>query len=407
MGETVEHGLVLDGTAYDFTDFISEHPGGRWAIEKSRGRDVTHLFQSYHGELTPPIRARIARYAIQGPVLSRYRFDPLLVGAQRAIARAAGAPGIRAMKTPPWGVAYHVAFAMAYVYQIISWFRRPTIPGGILLGTLAWMCTGLLQHEGSHNAVSRLAWVNHMARLSAIPWASPVLWFSRHTIQHHSDTNTRSDPDFYKASLEFPRHHRDIAWRPVHRLQTGIVLLYGFVFSIKHAFGKGPKSIARLESGWKESLLGVLCTTLWIVRHYQLYGNIWMALCPHAVFGMLFIVLTQINHIHEDAASKVLMDNAPPLDFMRHQISSCVDYAHASLFWSAVCVFSNYQTYHHLFPGVSHFHWCNPKVRSAASTYLRANGMTPPDGSKTFCRVFQEHWNYRLKLSFGKHSRKD
>ena len=44
-------------------------------------------------------------------------------------------------------------------------------------------------------------------------------------------------------------------------------------------------------------------------------------------------------------------------DFVLHQMKSCVDYSYDSYLISSLCSFLNYQTYHHLFPNVSHFHF--------------------------------------------------
>ena len=63
----------------------------------------------------------------------------------------------------------------------------------------------------------------------------------------------------------------------------------------------------------------------------------------------------ELNHIQENAISDKILDK--PSDFVLHQMKSCIDYSYDNLLISSLTIFLNYQTYHHLFPIVSHFHF--------------------------------------------------
>ena len=40
--------LRIDGVWYDLSDYADAHPGGRWLLDYSRGKDVSALFRSIH-----------------------------------------------------------------------------------------------------------------------------------------------------------------------------------------------------------------------------------------------------------------------------------------------------------------------------------------------------------------------
>lgn len=54
---------VIDGTVYDVTDWISQHPGGAERIEGLCGTDGTDQFQGQHGGSSGP-EGQLAEFAI-------------------------------------------------------------------------------------------------------------------------------------------------------------------------------------------------------------------------------------------------------------------------------------------------------------------------------------------------------
>ncbi len=56
---------IVDGRAYDFTEWMKLHPGGATWFEPSQGRDISALLHTYHRD---PVRLRkiLARYEIDG-----------------------------------------------------------------------------------------------------------------------------------------------------------------------------------------------------------------------------------------------------------------------------------------------------------------------------------------------------
>lgn len=73
---------IVDGVAYDFTEWMNNHPGGNIWFQTTQGRDISALFHTYHRD---PARLRrvLARYRIEGPtekdVLPKMGVPPFLM----------------------------------------------------------------------------------------------------------------------------------------------------------------------------------------------------------------------------------------------------------------------------------------------------------------------------------------
>src|SRR3954451_19950715 len=55
---------IVDGRAYDFTEWMGRHPGGATWFQQTQGRDISALLHSYHRE-----PARLQK------MLGKYRID--------------------------------------------------------------------------------------------------------------------------------------------------------------------------------------------------------------------------------------------------------------------------------------------------------------------------------------------
>merc|ERR1719440_972794 len=268
--------------------------------------------------------------------------------------------------------------ALIYAYFAFLWSKTPTWSNSLIFGALGWLWGGFLQHEGGHAALSRNPTINLLGRFAILPWASPDRWFVKHSILHHQFTNTKQDMDFQTTADAPVRHHIEVPWNPLQRLQLLSVSLYGLI-------------ILFLYSGVCKTLL---FQSVIIGSHYWIHSSFITAVLPFVTFGSLFTFVTQLNHIQESCISEEMKDF--PDDFVNHQVASCVDYNHGNFLASALCIFLNYQTYHHLFPSVSHFHYLTQKP--LLDRVLAEHGIMVNE--QKFNKVVKDYYSYLLNLSF-------
>ena len=92
---------------------------------------------------------------------------------------------------------------------------------------------------------------------------------------------------------------------------------------------------------------------------------------------------------------------AKPPNFTKHQIKSCFDYDHDSLLISAISIFLNFQTYHHLLPGISHFHFLDKTFVSVINEFLEESGEKVE--ISTFGKVVKGYFQYMARLQSDEH----
>jgi fatty acid desaturase len=73
---------IVDGLAYDFTEWMKRHPGGALWFRTTQGRDISALFHSYHKD-PQRLRKMLEKYRIEGftekDVLPKMGVPPFLV----------------------------------------------------------------------------------------------------------------------------------------------------------------------------------------------------------------------------------------------------------------------------------------------------------------------------------------
>jgi fatty acid desaturase len=352
------------------------HPGGARLIHSTMGADITYLVQSYHyGWSQARARKLVQDFEVSDetawPPIS---WDSKIASIQRDLF-CAGVDVVRD-KTPWFGVMYYIVVGALYLLTIVMWLSSPTPVWAVVLGVLGFVWAGMLQHEGSHTSLTRTTWVNNIARYAIFPWAAPGEWFRKHIIQHHQYTNTSMDEDVQTAWWSPIRHHRSTPWKIVHALQ----LMFVSLGSVLMPLGYAPGAITVAQMGL-------------VYLHWWLHASIVSAALPFAVFGFVFVQVTQLNHIQEDCFSTVLETH--PVDFVEHQVSTAVDYHHDNLLVACLCIFLNYQTYHHLFPGMSHFELYRKK--HTIDRILTAHGITVR--KLTLGGALYGYWSYLTRLS--------
>lgn len=379
----------FNGNAYDLSEFIERHPGGAHLIRETNGFDITYLVQCNHNWTRESALKKLQKFKVGSKPQNnitvtedeklqqglKIMWDDNLEDMQQKLKKQG--IDIRDLKTPWYGWLYYMCFGFFYIYFALQWLMYNKY--GAFFGIFGWLWGGFIQHEAAHNALSHNKNINNIFRYAIIPWTDPQSWFKKHSIMHHQFTNTKLDSDF-QHNNDFVRHHADKLYTPFMKFQILSITIYSTVISILYNIG----------------YVTVIQVTL-IYLHYHIHSKILSSCLPFICFGIIFTFVTQLNHVQEEAVSKELLEK--PQDFVRHQINSCVDYSHDNLIVSSLSIFLNYQTYHHLFPIVSHFHFL--RLRNEIDIVLQDSDYGKTN-SVCVTNVIKGYYQYLWSLSLNK-----
>ena len=349
---------TIHGVEYDFSDFVSRHPGGEQAILLGRDRDCTALFESYH-PFTKRHQMVMGRYASErgessgegeramrrcsdaterswerkrsdgiiheaegeGSGVDSHRdpfYEVLKERAARAL-REGGIDPILGRGATPIRSAYYL-FILAFTLMSIRYHLKGYVSGSVGLAVFGWL-VGSLGHDGGHYAVSRLPLINDIAVWGMSFLCNPVMWQHQHTYAHHSHTNDINlDPDLHHFTALL-RVHRKIQREAIHGYQSNrAFVFFAYCFVVFGTCVKIP--VGMITTG---TLYGIVEWTdrgsplkvLGLCAHYVLYlyvimvgpflsGRHWLAALTCVVLnlgltGLLFAVFSQINHLNEDS----------------------------------------------------------------------------------------------------------
>ena len=219
-------------------------------------------------------------------------------------------------------------------------------------------------HDACHFALSGRWWVNAALPYLA-PWfSSPTSWYHQHVIGHHAYPNVaRRDPDLAHAP-QLVREHASIRWRRAHETQhrlwhllavwsiavgLGLHLAADTKLLLQRQYNRVVPAMPSLRAA-STMLLHVLgrvfyvSTTFvwpWLVFSSTLDALLFSTV-PIAVFSLLFMLNSQINHLAPDTA------HASDRNFWRHQVVTAQDFGTQGGDWhERFCFFAsgglNYQ----------------------------------------------------------------
>ena len=363
----------FNGSNYDLSDFAKSHPGGEYLIHETRGYDITYLMQTNHNWTREKALQMVEKYKVDSEFTGQtIQWDTELDEIHNELDF-----NIKDMKTPWWGWLYFLFIGTAYVYSVGSWALYPTYLNGSLMGSFGFLFCGFIQHEASHNALSKNPIINYCGRFFLLPWADPYEWFIHHCVLHHQYTNTELDCDFQTEPNAPVRHHKDVIFNWMHKFQILAIQIFNPFVTF---FYSPNMRITTIQFAL-------------ILAHYLAHRNIWLAFTPFLIFGSWFMFITQLSHIQESAITEKLLKSPP--NFARHQANSCVDYNHGNIVLSCLSIFLNYQTYHHLFPRISHFHYLHLKPKLEA--ILEKRGIIVKNDD--IVNVIYNYFGYLHKLS--------
>ncbi len=365
--------------AYDLSDWLARHPGGRDALVQAEGTNCTELFRSYH-LMRAPAAALLARYEIavdaadpahvEGLGGSHFTFAE--DGFYRAVQGRARAyfDGSRlSTKASSTGQALALVLVLVAVALTFPAFVLGSAGAALALGFLKAIVAVGPGHSMSHFSLFPRGRWNTLVFRMASPFlvSNPAIWSKSHIQSHHVQTLTEHD---LQDNYPFKRVQPGLRHRSWHRGQhvyAWIIYLFGLPLWAMQDF---LRSFVSLFSGTHAGIRFTLAQRLenTLVIGVNLFLSLALPFCflpfGHALLVCLLvnvpsslILVLQIAVNHEVPETQGNVVAGAPIDWGVHQVLTSHNYAVRSPVALHFSGGLNMQIEHHLFPSVHFRHY--------------------------------------------------
>jgi linoleoyl-CoA desaturase len=283
------------------------------------------------------------------------------------------------------------AFALSYVLLVFvaeAWWLGVVLAA--FLGLVAAAIGFNIEHDGSHQAFSKHAWINKVTAMTLeLLGGSSYMWRWKHVLFHHTYVNVHGhDPDINLAPLarlsphqKRRAHHRWqhlYAWAFYGLLPVKYQLIGDFRNLITGRIGGHP--IPRPRGGELAIFVAgkagfyTLAFGIPLALH-----SVWTVLACYAiavfVAGILLSVVFQMAHCVSEAEFPMPATATGRVEraWAVHQVETTVDFARQSRIAAWLLGGLNFQIEHHLFPRISHVNY--PAIAGLVEATCREFGI--------------------------------
>jgi fatty acid desaturase len=369
----------IDGKAYDLTEFVRLHPGGREAINLGRGTDCSELFRSYHFRKRPP-SALFARYEVEvdrtdprnverlggsGFTFAEDGFYRTIQERSRAYFKETGKPY---MATVPQH-AFSLGVILLAIGLSVPAYVQGSLWAALALGVARAIGSVNPGHSMSHFSVFPRGRWNALAFSIFSPFLVSTwsIWTSTHVRSHHVRTLT---PDDLQDNYPLKRVQRSMPHRPWHRFQhhyIWLVYLLGLpLWSMQDFVLSALSLVTGVHPGLHLSFGRRLANTLTIgfnllvsvaLPFFFLPFGRALAVCfvANAVSSLMVVLQIVVNHEVPETASQI--EPGCARDWGEHQVRTSHNYGVDSPLALHFSGGLNMQIEHHLFPSVHYSHY--------------------------------------------------
>jgi fatty acid desaturase len=383
--------VIVGSKVYDLTSWVDKHPGGREVLLLMAGRDATAAFESYHPFSDKP-RRMIGKFEI-GKVNSyefpQYKPDSGFYSIMNKRVNAYFKENNLNPKDPIPGMWRMLLVSICATLSFLAcnnyWTNMFSIWTRALFAIIFGICQAMpllhVMHDSSHTAFGTTEnWWSFGGRLfmDFFAGANMTSWHYQHVVGHHIYTNVfQADPDLPVSNIGDPRRLVDRQnWTKMYKYQhLYLPPLYGILglkFRIQDLtdtfFGKsnGPVRVNPISMyRWTEMWLSKIVWVCWrIAVPLKLFD---ISITQYALLFLLSEWITgyflafnfQVSHVSTECEYPLGEKNADAIndEWAVSQIKSSVDYGHGSWLTAFFSGALNYQVTHHLYPGVSQYHY--------------------------------------------------
>ncbi|KAJ3768916.1 delta-5 fatty acid desaturase [Lentinula raphanica] len=374
--------VCVDGSVYDLTKFMCQHPGGWEFIYLAAGKDVSQVFKSYHGRAQ---HQALLKYKI-GTLLGKDvpSFPPeaeFSLTLKKRVNHYFRSSRIDPRRSLSGYIRYFLTAVSICSFYWLQWttFRNAEFMFyalSIALGAAIAQYSLSAFHDGSHGAAgySPVVWRILAMGHDFFNGCSSTLWAYQHVMSHHIFTNVEGfDSDIDTSDMEFYRIKHSQAYFAIYKYQRIYAPILYFFLGISIRIGdlwnlyrgrRGPLrvntfTLSQLIIFWGGKLF--FHTTRIILPLY--WGNpLWKVtsafLLTDCTFSIIVTMIFQATHLVETVAFPQVNPNTGNIDmeWTRLQVETAQDYSHDKPLMSFFSGSLNYQVAHHLFPYVAQEH---------------------------------------------------
>lgn len=344
-----------------------------------------------------------------------------------------------------YGLSFSLpSFVSAVVPARFAWFEEVLtskagwMVAAILYGTAQALCLMHVMHDASHAAVGRTETWWKVGTRGILDWlagASIISWHHQHIVGHHVYTNVfGADPDLpLVKDGDLRRLVKKQSWAGVYRYQQWYLpVLYGAlaikfrVQDVVNTWLEGYNGPVRVNMYANPYLRIALIKVIWVGWRILLpmyafnvaASQVWTAwLLAELATGYYLAFNFQVSHISDTvawpngggaadpgtegnlsfAAGPLSGPGSAPIpasindSWAVAQVKTSVGYGHHSRVTDFLTGALNYQVEHHLFPGITQYHY--PAIAPIVKETCKEFGI-PYRYETGFWSAFAAHWRH-------------
>eukprot|EP01059_Diplonema_ambulator_P000886 TRINITY_DN1069_c0_g2_i1.p1 TRINITY_DN1069_c0_g2~~TRINITY_DN1069_c0_g2_i1.p1 ORF type:complete len:475 (+),score=143.72 TRINITY_DN1069_c0_g2_i1:257-1681(+) len=383
--------ITVDDVAYDLTDWTHKHPGGQELMLTFAGREGTQAFNSYHCLSIEKARNTLKNFAVARVTDTEFQQYPKDNKIYTAITERVKEYFAKTKKDPKdWRPGFfHFMLMMSIAAVSLSfttgYFSSPAVVQiffALVFGWIQALPLLHIMHDCSHGAFShnpRMWDLFGVFTMDVYAGVSMTAWHLQHVVGHHVWTNVfEADPDLPPARKGDPRRlvdKQEQNWMYKYQhyylpLAYGVLAMKVRMSDVQHLLlpMAGPMRVRKHSTNFY--IQWVVIKTLWVLwRHVVPLYVMGVPLMWHLILFTISDMITgwylalnfQVSHISTEAdypfGSDEFKSNVCSDEWAVSQIKTSVDYDHNNALMTWLCGALNYQTVHHLFPGISQYHY--------------------------------------------------
>ncbi|KAJ4472778.1 delta-5 fatty acid desaturase [Lentinula edodes] len=374
--------VSIDGLVYDLTEFICQHPGGKDFILLAAGKDVTKVFEAYHGQKQHHIVQKFRIGLLVGQDVPSFPpSDDFFLTLKRRVnnhfwtfkidPRHSAGAYIRYISTALsiwilYGLQWWLPSNSFWVFYLVS------VAHGVALSQYSVTAV----HDGSHGAIGHdpRVWKLLLIGHDFFVGCSSTLWTYQHVMSHHIFTNVDGyDADIETSEVEFRRIKDSQKYFSIYQLQSFyspiLYILLGCAVrfeDLTHYFAghRGPLKVNPFTFSqkmifWNGKLFfftsRIVLPLFWGITLSRVISAFLVA---DFTLSIILALIFQATHVVDTAAFPVVNPKTGNIDvdWARLQVETAQDYGHDRPFTTFFSGSLNYQVVHHLFPYIAQEH---------------------------------------------------